>query len=84
MYRLLIVEDDEGIAGSIAQRCTSWDYDVHCVQNFKEVLQEFISYRPHLVYWILHFLFMMVSTGVMRYVKFPKPQLCLSLLQQKE
>ncbi len=49
MYRLLIVEDDEGIAGSIAQRCASWDYDVHCVQNFKEVLQEFVSYRPHLV-----------------------------------
>ncbi len=49
MYRILIVEDDPGIAEAIAQQAKKWDLDVRCVQNFRAVIEEFSEYNPHLV-----------------------------------
>lgn len=49
MYRLLIVEDDEVIAGAVKQHMESWGYEAICVENFQEVLQTFIAQSPQLV-----------------------------------
>lgn len=49
MYRILIVEDDPGIAEAIAQQARSWDLDVKCVENFRTVMEDFSEYNPHLV-----------------------------------
>ena len=49
MYRILIVEDDRGIAQAIQQQAQMWELDVRCVQNFRNVLAEFSEYDPHLV-----------------------------------
>lgn len=49
MYRILIVEDDKGIAEAIKVQAEMWDLQVQCVQNFRNVMGEFTSYDPHLV-----------------------------------
>ncbi|MCM1364156.1 MAG: response regulator transcription factor [Faecalibacterium sp.] len=49
MYRLLIVEDDRGIAQAIKQQAQMWDLQVECVQNFRNVLGEFSQFDPHLI-----------------------------------
>ncbi len=48
-YRILIVEDDPGIASAVARQTQMWDLDARCVENFRDVLQEFAQYDPHLV-----------------------------------
>ena len=49
MYRILIVEDDRGIADAVAVQARMWDLQVQCVQNFRNVLEEFAAFDPHLV-----------------------------------
>lgn len=49
MYRILIVEDDRGIAGEVEQRIKSWDMDAKCAGDFRNVTAEFAGYEPHLV-----------------------------------
>lgn len=49
MYRLLIVEDDRGIAEAIQVQAEMWNLQAFCVQNFREVLAEFAQADPQLV-----------------------------------
>jgi len=49
MYRLLIIEDDKGIAEAIATHAGMWDLEVHCVENFRNVMGEFADFNPHIV-----------------------------------
>lgn len=49
MYRILIVEDDRGIADAIKVQAEMWELQVRCVQNFRNVMEEFSSFDPHLV-----------------------------------
>ncbi len=49
MYRILIVEDDPGIAQAVAEQAEMWDLEARCVKNFRNVLAEFSEYDPHLV-----------------------------------
>ena len=49
MYRILIVEDDAGIAQAIAQRAAAWSLEVRCVQDFQRVTEEFAEFSPQLV-----------------------------------
>ncbi len=49
MYRVLIVEDDGGIAGAIKRKIEAWGLTAQCVENFREVLKEFAQFDPHLV-----------------------------------
>lgn len=49
MYRLLIIEDDRGIAEAIGEQARMWDLQVSCVQNFRNVIGEFVSFDPHIV-----------------------------------
>ena len=49
MYRILIVEDDMGIAGAIGEQARMWNLDVRVVKNFRRVMEEFTDYGPHLV-----------------------------------
>ncbi len=49
MYRILIVEDDEVIAEGVKRHLQSWGYQVDKVENFENVLQEFIRKDPQLV-----------------------------------
>ena len=49
MYKLLIVEDDPGIAEAIKEHAAAWDLDVRIVENFREVLSEYAAFSPHIV-----------------------------------
>lgn len=49
MYRILIVEDDEMIAGSLKRHLESWDYEVVCVGDFSNIMAEYASASPQLV-----------------------------------
>ena len=35
MYRILIVEDDMGIAQAIKKQLNMWDLDARCVEDFR-------------------------------------------------
>ena len=49
MYRLLIVEDDKGIAEAIKEQAEQWDMQVRYVQDFRNVMAEFAEFDPHIV-----------------------------------
>ena len=48
-YKLLIVEDDRGIAEAIAAQAALWDLDTRIVEDFRGVMAEFAAYDPQLV-----------------------------------
>lgn len=49
MYRILIVEDDMGIAQAIKKQLNMWDLDARCVEDFRNVLSAFSECKPHLI-----------------------------------
>ena len=49
MYRLMIVEDDRGIAEAIKSQAQMWGMEVHIITNFRNVMAEFAQTDPHIV-----------------------------------
>lgn len=49
MYRLMIVEDDRGIAEAIKEQAEQWNLQVHISENFRAIVPEFADFQPHLV-----------------------------------
>ena len=49
MYRIMIVEDDEVIASSVAKYLEKWSYNAFVVRNFQNVIYDFVNYNPDLV-----------------------------------
>ena len=49
MYRILIVEDDSGIAEAIKTQAEMWDLEVYCIKDFKNIMQEFAEFNSHIV-----------------------------------
>jgi len=49
MYKIMIVEDDEIIARAIKNHIESWGWEVMCVTDFSSVLEQFVSFSPHLI-----------------------------------
>lgn len=48
-YRIMIVEDDMGIAHAIEEALQMWGLHVKCAKQFDRILEEFGEYAPHLV-----------------------------------
>lgn len=49
MYRLLIIEDDKGIAEAVKAQAELWDLRVHCIENFRNIMTEFAEFDPHII-----------------------------------
>ena len=49
MYRILIVEDEEGIAQAVKEQAELWGLEAECVRDFRNVMTAFAEYAPHLV-----------------------------------
>ena len=49
MYKVLIIEDDMVIAKSIKNSLSQWGYKAETLTDFKEVIQQFLRFDPHLV-----------------------------------
>ncbi len=48
-YRLLIVEDDPGIAEAVRAQAELWELEARCAQDFRRVLDDFLAFQPHIV-----------------------------------
>ena len=48
-YKILIVEDDTGIAEGMVAQMKQWGLEAKSVSDFHNVMGEFAEYRPHLV-----------------------------------
>ena len=48
-YRIMIVEDDPGIAGAITDCMAQWGLKAESVSDFRRVMEDFARIRPHLV-----------------------------------
>ena len=49
MYRILVVEDDPGIAQAVCAHLRQWGFAVRAVENFRDVTGEFRAFDPQLV-----------------------------------
>ena len=49
MYRLLIIEDDKGIAQAIKTQAEMWGMQVYMTSNFRNVMAQFVEVEPHIV-----------------------------------
>lgn len=49
MYKILIVEDDETIAGGLKTILGKWNYQAECMTDFKDVMGKFVDFDPQLV-----------------------------------
>ena len=48
-YRILIVEDDPGIAEAIKSHMAQWELSAEITKDFRNVTAEFLRVQPHLV-----------------------------------
>lgn len=49
MYKLMIVEDDRGIAEAVKKQAESWGLEALAVSDFSGVMDEFARFEPHIV-----------------------------------
>ena len=49
MYKLYIVEDDDGIASGVKTLAESWGFEVAVCSDFRRVNEEFAEFEPHIV-----------------------------------
>ena len=49
MYRVIIVEDDNGIAEGICNCLAGWGMEARKITDFRRVTEEIEEYKPHLV-----------------------------------
>lgn len=49
MYKILIVEDDFTIAGSISAHLDKWGFQTKCAEDFRNITDIFTAYAPDLV-----------------------------------
>lgn len=49
MYKIYIVEDNTAIASSLQTQLQNWQIDTKCVDNFQNIIKEFVDYAPQLV-----------------------------------
>lgn len=49
MYKIFIVEDDKTLVEQLQKTISAWNYEVRCVKNFREIVEEFEDFQPQLV-----------------------------------
>lgn len=49
MYKIFMVEDDFALAEEMKKQITSWGNDVYIVNDFQNIMPEFVAYNPDLV-----------------------------------
>jgi len=49
MYKILIVEDDAALCSNMVKNLSKWNYDIYKIDDFGNVLKEFMNIKPHLV-----------------------------------
>lgn len=49
MFKILIVEDDRVMAKALTAHLSKWNYEIRCVEDFKNIIDEFLKFDPQLV-----------------------------------
>ncbi len=49
MYRMLLVEDDAGIAAAVKAQAEPWDLETRTAEDFRRVMDAFEAFAPHIV-----------------------------------
>ena len=49
MYRIFMIEDDQGILEAVKNIGEKWELQITGVKNFRSILTEFSAGQPHLV-----------------------------------
>ncbi|MDD2494256.1 MAG: response regulator transcription factor [Tissierellia bacterium] len=49
MYKIMIIEDDLTIAKRLKDHLNKWDYRVIYITNFKNIIEQFNDFDPHIV-----------------------------------
>ena len=49
MYRLLIIEDEKGIAESIADNLSNYGFETRTIDDFSRTMEIFKDFDPHMV-----------------------------------
>lgn len=49
MYRIYMIEDDQGILDAVKTRGEKWELQICGVRNFRKILTEFSEIQPHLI-----------------------------------
>lgn len=49
MYKIMIVEDDSGMAYAMKTQLEAWGYEVYVAKDFQKITSEFQAEQPHLV-----------------------------------
>lgn len=49
MYKILIVEDDIGIAEGVKNQAGFWNIEVTIATNFNNIMEDFVKVQPHMV-----------------------------------
>lgn len=49
MVKVYIVEDDEVIRDTIRKHLSKWGFEIGVVEDFNNILQEFLAFEPQLV-----------------------------------
>ena len=49
MYRIFIVEDDDGISSAISSQLETWGYETGRCSDYRNVIKEITEYSPHIV-----------------------------------
>lgn len=49
MYRIFMIEDDQGILEAVKNKGEKWELQIIGVKNFRSILSEFSAGQPHLV-----------------------------------
>ena len=71
-HRIFIVEDDRVIAAAVKRHIESWGCEVRVVQDFRNVVKEFVAFDPHLVLMDIPCRSSTATTGAGRYATSPK------------
>lgn len=48
-YRLMIIEDEEGITSAIKNQAEMWGMEAFSVIDFRDIMKDFASFNPHIV-----------------------------------
>ncbi|MDD4588670.1 MAG: response regulator transcription factor [Heliobacteriaceae bacterium] len=49
MFRIMVVEDDPKMRGLILETLAKWNFEGGAVEEFQELIPEFLRFKPHLV-----------------------------------
>lgn len=49
MYKILIIEDDRTISKLLADHLKKWDYISEMIKDFKNIVEEFVTFDPHII-----------------------------------